>query len=131
VYLLDTHIFFWWSVEPGKLSRKHNRLLTKGSAAGEPVALARITLWELAMLVERRRIEAPLPLDVWLDEIERTPEIELLTLTSAIAFDSVGLDSSFPKDPADRIIAATARCRGLTLMTADENIVESGLVRTA
>lgn len=73
-----------------------------------------------------RRLDVAL--DEALDELATGPLFELLPLTARIAADSTRLGTSFPGDPADRIIAATARCHDLTLLTADERIVESGSV---
>jgi len=94
----------------------------------KPVAISAITLWEIAMLAARGRIEMTGPADVWLEEIERHPLIEVLPLTARIAAESVRLGPDFHNDPADRIIVATARIHGLPLMTADERIRKWGKV---
>ena len=74
------------------------------------------------MMADRGRIEPPMPVDLWLAEIEGDAGIDVLPVTGRIAHESVVLDSEFPKDPADRIIVATARCHGLQLLTADTRI---------
>ncbi len=89
---------------------------------------APFSLRELAMMAHRRRISVDLPLDGWLESIESHPLITILPLTSTIAAESVRLGEDFPRDPADQIIVATARCHGLTLITADERIRKWGKV---
>jgi PIN domain nuclease of toxin-antitoxin system len=85
-------------------------------------------LREFAMMLHRRRINVDIPLDIWLDRIESHPLIAILPLTAKIAAESVPLGDDFPRDPADQIIVATARCHGLTLITADERIRKWGKV---
>lgn len=80
------------------------------------------------MLAKRGRIELPGPMDIWLAELEADPAIAVFTITGRVAFEAVQLSSGFPADPADRIIAATAICHGLTLVTADRRIRDAGEV---
>jgi PIN domain nuclease of toxin-antitoxin system len=126
--LLDTHILIWWLSDPRKLSREQSRLLNQLEQAGEPARISAITIWESAMLVHRGRIEVAASLDSWIGELESHPLLDILAITARIAAESVRLDDTFPKDPADRLIVATARCHGLTLITADENIRSWGKV---
>jgi len=83
----------------------------------------------LAKLGKARRIAVEGPLDEWLAEIERNPMIRIEQLTSRILATSVGLED-FHRDPADEIIAATARCLGLPLVTSDRRIRDWGGVIT-
>ena len=126
--LLDTHVVVWWSSAPERLNRRQRALLKEAQQSGEAVAISSITLWELAMLAEKGRIEVPMPIDAWLEEIETDIETQVLPLTAKVAVESVRLGPGFPKDPADRIIVATARCHGLTLLTTDAGIRLSGNV---
>lgn len=128
MYLLDTHVLFWWTTEPARLAPAQRRVLDQTEASGASLGISAITLWELAMLASRERIQAPGPIDVWLAELERDPAIEVLSITGRISFESVQLGSRFPGDPADRIIAATAICHGLTLLTADRRIRDAAIV---
>lgn len=124
--LLDTHILVWWTSRQRLLSRVQRSTLQVVQERGESPAISAITLWELALLAKRGRVEPPKPLDIWLAEIERDPGIEVLPLTSRIAFESVDLDSELPRDPVDRIIVATARFHGLQLVTSDKRIRACG-----
>ena len=75
-----------------------------------------------------RGLEISVPWDMWLEEISEHPVLEILPLTPRIAAESVRLGPDFPKDPADQIIVATARCHGLRLITADEHIRRWGKI---
>jgi len=126
--LLDTHIFIWWRLDSSLLGRSQVRRLKDLENRQRPIAISAITVWEIAMLAARGRIEIAEPPDVWLEEIERHPLIEVLSLTARIAAESVRLGPDFHNDPADQIIVATARIHGLPLMTADERIHKWGKV---
>ena len=120
--LLDTHVLIWWLLDSKRLSPGQIRRLQDLENRQEPVAISAITLWEMAMLSARGRIDIAEPSDVWLDEIEKHSLIEVLPLTARIAAESVRLGPDFHNDPADQMIVATARVHGLPLMTADERI---------
>lgn len=91
----------------------------------EAVGVSAISLWELAILAADGRIRVGPALDLWIEEMADDPLIAVLPLTPAIAATSVGL-TGLPGDPADRLIAATAVCHGLTLLTSDERIAAWG-----
>ena len=125
--LLDTHILLWWLIDERRLTKAHRGLLEKAEADGA-LRLATISLWEIALLVARGRVMLPGPAAAFLEDLERDPRLSWCPLTAQIAADAAGLGPEFPRDPADRIIAATARCEGLTLVTADQAIRDSGAV---
>jgi PIN domain nuclease of toxin-antitoxin system len=123
--LLDTHAVIWLAQVPGTLSDKatdaiHDARATDGLAVADKV------LWEIAMLVRREQIRVKTSLRDFLREVEK--HFQVLPITSAIAERSVQFSDSFPKDPTDRIIAATALVHGLKLITADRSIRASGEV---
>jgi PIN domain nuclease of toxin-antitoxin system len=120
--LLDTHILLWWRSQPARLTRRQRGELLRWEKASEQVAISDITLWEIANLAEKGRIEIPTPFDLWLVRLENDPMITILPITARVAAESVRLTRSFHKDPADRLIVATALCYGLRLMTADHRI---------
>ena len=121
-FLLDTHILLWWGAEFRRLSKTQAQILVELEEQGQPIGLSAISLREFAMMMHRRRISIDMPMDVWLDRIESHPQITTLPLTTKIVAESVRLADDFPRDPADQIIVAKARCHGLTLITSDESI---------
>ncbi len=131
-YLLDTHAWLWSVLDHPRLSRRARRTLSTVTA-DDRVGLAAISLKEAAWHLARGRIEVdegagPWPL--WLRNAAARPELELLPLTVDIAIESAHFGDVFSADPADRLIAATARIHGLTLITADRVIQKSGALRT-
>ncbi len=129
--LLDTHVLVWWFSDDPSLPEQFGSLLDQTVEGGESVAASAISIWEVAMLASRGRLIFSASIDAFLDEVERHPAVEIMPLTGPISVESTRLGPSFPRDPADRIIAATARCHALRLMTADRRIRESGAVALA
>jgi len=128
VILLDTHVVAWLAREPQKLSRGAARAIRQASNNAAGIAISCITLFELAHLVQRGRIRTVLPLDDYLQHIES--RFVVLPLTGAVAARSVQLPVSYPNDPMDRIIGATALVESLPLVTADTEIQNSNAVKT-
>jgi len=126
--LLDTHILFWWAAKLERLSRAHADTLREAESRGDPLAISAMTLWELAMMASRGRVQSTAPLESWIEEMTSYRHLTILPLTARIAAESVQLGPDFPKDPADRIIVATALCHGLRLVTADDRIRKWGKV---
>lgn len=122
--LLDTHAVHWWSAEPSRLSRPAQRALE----AAEEVLVASITWHELAWLARHERIVLDMPIRSWLEEL--SANVRTVGLTPAIADAAVSLPSSFPRDPADRLIYASAIERGAKLVTKDRAIAEHDAPRS-
>ena len=120
--LVDTHIWYRWRNDSRKLSRAQARVLMLAERRSEPVAVSAISLWELAMLAVRGRIQADRPLDSWLNKMATHSMIDVVPITPEIAAESAQLGIGLSGDPADRLIVATARCLHLRLLTADERI---------
>lgn len=114
--VLDSHVVHWWSAEPGKLSRQASRAISKA----DELAVASITWFELAWLAEHDRIRVSIPVRTWLDELAR--EVRTVGTTPAIAAGAVALPASFPGDPPDRLIYATAVEHGWKLVTKDRRL---------
>lgn len=130
-YLLDTHILIWWCLDLQNLSRKYRELLNACETTGEPLGLSIISLWEISKLVASKKFLINFSLDEWFSELEEHSKLNILPLSSRIILESNRLGATFHKDPADQLIAATARCHGLRLLTVDEKIIESGVVSIA
>ena len=127
--LLDTHVLLWWLNDSGRLSAGQQEALGR---AGEksPLLVSDISLWEVAMLHNLGRIRLAIPLREWLSKAVAPPRVRTQGISPAIATEVAALPESFHRDPADRIIVATARVLGATLLTRDRRIVEAGLVDT-
>ena len=87
-----------------------------------------MSLYEISRISERGRIVLDVSLEIFLSRV--TSLFEIKPINSAIAIAAARLPDTFPGDPADRIIAATAIVEGLPLITADRNIRRSRLVKT-
>lgn len=127
--LLDTHALFWLAAKPDRLSRKAASAIHR-ALAGSGIAVASITLWELAHQLARGRIRGRGTTETFLEEIVELTGVVVREITPEIAALAVHFPESFPGDPADRLIAATARAEGIPLVTADDRLHESPLVET-
>ena len=117
--VLDTHAWVWWAGETGDLSPAAAQAI----AEAEEIGVCTISCWEVAMLVARRRLELKPDVDGWVAAALRLPGVVELRLDARTATRAGGLDrDSFPGDPADRIIYATAVERGARLLSRDAAI---------
>jgi PIN domain nuclease of toxin-antitoxin system len=128
VILADTDVVLWLSFAPEKISNKAAAAIESARRDAEGTAISDVTLFEVAMVASRRRIQLDVSLDSFLQEIES--KFVVLPMNSRVCAKAVALPATFPKDPADRVIVATALTEGLALITADEHIRNSKVVRT-
>jgi len=129
VIVLDTHVWVWWVSGLGRLSAKARRLI--GAAVTQKaVYLSSISVWEVAQLVARGRLELTMDVAAWVAKSEALPFLHFIPVDNAIAMKSVQLPGPLLPDPADRIIVATALILGFPLVTRDEKIARSPHVRT-
>ena len=131
-FLLDTHAWVWAVLGDARLGRSARKALAS-IGAREHVGLAAISLKEAAWHLARGRIALTgegAGWASWLREASSAPGLEVLPLTVEVAIESEHLPDSFPTDPADRLIAATARIHDLTLLTADVALREQAVLRT-
>jgi len=127
VILLDTHALVWAVAESKRLSRAAARAIRKARAE-DGVAIAAITLWELAALIARGRIQAYGTVEASVRLL--VEGVTIKPLTAEIAALATQFPDDYPRDPADRLIGATARAEGLVLITRDERIRNSPLLKT-
>jgi PIN domain nuclease of toxin-antitoxin system len=130
VILLDTHAWVWWVSDPDRLPERSRRAIQKSLDAGEPARVSTMSAWEVAMLVARGRLELAMGLDEWIALAESAPEITFVPVDNRIALKAVALEGFPHRDPADRIIAATALVLGATLITADARLRAYGPLST-
>jgi PIN domain nuclease of toxin-antitoxin system len=127
--LLDTHVWWWWVNGDRRPSRAQQRVLRRISEKN-PILISDISLWEVATLTSLGRLEVTVPLREWLERAAAEPLVRRCHISPAIAAEVAALPDSFSRDPADRVIVATARVHGATLLTRDSRIIESQLVPT-
>ena len=130
-HLLDTHVAVWWLTDDRKLPKAHARLIERAEKARTLLGVSAMSLWEIAKLAALGRLDAIENVNDFLQQLEEDDRFSILPLTAKIAVESTLLGARFPNDPGDQIIAATARCHGLTLLTADQRIIDSGVVAIA
>ena len=127
--LLDTHVLLWWLDDPGRLSVAQREVIASANTES-PLLVSDISLWEVATLHSLGRISLAIPLREWLDDAVAPPLVRRQAISPAVAAEVAALPDSFHRDPADRILVATARVLGATLLTQDRRIVGSDLADT-
>lgn len=128
--VLDTHVLIWWVSDPARLAARARELVDGAVANESPIAVSSISIWEIAMLVAHGRLALTINADAWIAHLESLPFLSFVPVDNRTAVRAVGL-AEFPhKDPADRIIVATAVGLGATLVTADRRLLEYGGVAT-
>jgi len=121
--LLDTHVFLWFA--QGKCLPKEIVRAIEISQSEAKLHMSDISSWELSMLEKRERISLNMECLSWLKTAISRTGIQLKGISPEVAVDSSCLDWAH-KDPADRIIVSTARHLQLTLVTADQKIIDYG-----
>jgi PIN domain nuclease of toxin-antitoxin system len=123
--LLDTHVWVWLALgTPGSLDPQV--LAAIDAAARRRALLLSITsVWEVAMLHAKQRLHLPMPVATWVERALAPADITLLPLARPpVLLDSCALPGDFHADPADRLLVATARAEGATLVTRDRKILD-------
>ncbi len=115
--LLDTHVLLFDALVPQRLSKKARQAVEQGFASGT-LACSDISLWEIAMLVARGRVNVEQDALQFIDDVLKARCVTVLPITSRIAVLSQS-DELMQGDPADRLIAATALAHKATLVSAD------------
>lgn len=127
--ILDTHVLIWWLDGSDRLSRAQREVVATADA-DSPLLVSDISLWEVATLYSLGRIQLALPLREWLEKAVAPPLVRRQGISPAVAAELASLPDSFHRDPADRILIATAKVLGATLLTQDRRIVDANLVAT-
>ena len=127
--VLDTHALVWWVTGDPTLSRKAKTTIERELDGGE-ILVSSISAWEIAMLVEREKLILSMDVGSWLAAVANIEAVRFVSVDPEIAIKSVELPGEFHKDPADRMIVATARKFSVSLVTKDEKIRAYAHVRT-
>jgi PIN domain nuclease of toxin-antitoxin system len=126
--LVDTHVVLWLALEPARISRKAAGVIEETRHSGQGLAISDMTLLEIAVIESKSRIHLSASLETFLTEVES--RFVVLPITGRVCVRAMGLPVTYPKDPADRIIGATALVEGIPLITADSDIRKSKALPT-
>jgi PIN domain nuclease of toxin-antitoxin system len=119
VIVLDTHAWLWWTAEPTHLSPAAQTAIAQASNIG----VSTLSAWEVTMLAVRGRISLDREVGLWVRQALAETRIEALAPSAEVAVTAGLLDAkSFPGDPIDRLIYATAQAAGARLVTRDTAI---------
>lgn len=124
--LLDTHVLLWAVREPERLSRSAASEIRRARRHGG-LAVSAMTVWELALLFARGKVRASGSVEASVRLV--LEGVTVLPITPEVAALATQFPDDYPRDPADRLIGATARAEGLTLVTRDESIRLSPLIK--
>lgn len=121
--LLDTCAAIWIS-DDQPMARQTVEALGHARANGEPIYVSPITAWELSLLVSRRRLNLQMTPERWFARLMQAPGLRLSDMSPNVLIAASFLPGNPPRDPADRILAATAREYGYTLVTRDRPLLD-------
>jgi PIN domain nuclease of toxin-antitoxin system len=121
--LLDTHIALWLKSGDPRLSPETRSLIDESWHAGGTVCLSAVSVWEIAMLVDGRRIELDATIERWVASFVERPGVQAVPLVYQAACRSYRLHHLEHRDPADRLLIATAIELSCPLVTYDERIL--------
>ncbi|MBM3461964.1 MAG: type II toxin-antitoxin system VapC family toxin [Armatimonadetes bacterium] len=126
-WLLDTHVWLWSQIEPERLGPTAVAVLERPD---EVLYVATVSTLELACLVAAGRVTLQVSVAEWVDATLAELAAATLELTHPIAAAAYCLPGEFHRDPADRLLVATARQHALVILTADRRILEYAHVRS-
>jgi len=124
--IVDTHVVLWLALEPDALSVKAKDAIRENRLRDGGLGIADVTLFEIAQLIGKKYVKIEISMESFLAAIDR--QFAVLPITAEVARIAAELGESYPKDPMDRLIGATALAHHLELVTRDRAISRSGLV---
>ena len=128
--VVDTHVLVWWVSGSDLLSTNADKVINGTLANGGEIIISSISAWEIAMLISTGRLILSMDIESWLDEIAQIDGVRFVPVDNEIGIKSTQLPGEFHKDPADRMIVATARKLAAPLVTADKRIIAYAHVKT-
>lgn len=123
--LWDTCAAIWIS-DQAELTRAALDLLASAHREGAPSYISPITAWEVGLLAARGRVQLQIAPERWFAKLLDIPGVKLAPMPPELLIASSFLPGTPPRDPADRIVAATARDLGATLITRDRVLLAYG-----
>jgi len=129
VILLDTHVLVWLVGQPEKLSKAAASAIRRARSS-DGLSIADVTIWELALLLARGVVQSGGTVENTLRNLLGRSGVSIKPITPEIAALATQFPIDYPRDPIDRLIGATARAEGLALVTRDEGIRKSPLLKT-
>lgn len=128
--LLDTNAFLWYLSDKTKFSDSTLVAIQKERHQSKPLLVSAISIWEVGLLIQKKRIQLHVDYDTWFNQVRKLKSIQYVPITIEISHESIMLPGIFHSDPADRIIVATSRFLGATLITSDHLIRKYKHVKT-
>lgn len=123
--LIDTQVLLWFTEGDTRLGQRA-RLLVTEKWKSEQLGISAMSLWEIGMLLEKRRIALSVPLSAYVQRLVDVEKLMVVPIDRSIASESGQLPAGLPGDPGDRLIAATARVLACPLLTADNKLLDYG-----
>ncbi|MCJ7687181.1 MAG: type II toxin-antitoxin system VapC family toxin [Desulfobacteraceae bacterium] len=127
--VLDTHVWVWFVSNPELLSKAAKKAIDTSMEQKE-IFISSISAWEVALLAAKKRLKLSIDVTDWIGKSERLPFLQFLPVDNSVAVKSVNLPQPLHKDPADRIIIATAMTIAAPLVTKDEKLLDYPHVET-
>jgi PIN domain nuclease of toxin-antitoxin system len=128
--VLDTHVMLWWVSGSDELSASAEKAISSTLTRGSEVIVSAISAWEVSMLIDKERLILSMDVESWFDEVSQIDGVRFVPVDNEIGIKATMLPGEFHKDPADRMIVATARKLAVPLVTADEKIRNYEHVKT-
>jgi PIN domain nuclease of toxin-antitoxin system len=126
--LLDTHVVIWLVSGDARLSENAKVAIERARQDDRGLAISDFTLYEVVLASRKKRIDVHISVESFLFELEQ--RFVVLPITREVCVQTLAFPPAYPKDPADRIIGATAIAHGIKLVTADQAIRASRAVPT-